>query len=491
LNLKTLELRLSVLRLSGRMEPTERQMQSLLTVDPINTRALFEASLIHDKKGANDKSDQALKHWSKQMRGDAQNYLELAVDYARAGIYSEAIRVLQGGIAAAVAPATPDPMLYYHLAYYLDKTGETAKSLAALNKAAQLPVDYCFPFRHESEPVLRMAIEKLPASGKAPYYLGNLLYDNQPQAAINAWEQAVQREPNLAMAYRNLALAQANAQHDVPQAITAMEKAMSLDPNNARALYELDVYYEANGAPLEKRLAAMTNKTQVANRRDDASTRLILLYLGSGQYDEALRLLETRNFHNWEGSHSLHDVYVDACLLKGRRELAAGKPAEAQTWFQKASTYPRNQEVGQPLHDSRVGQIQYYQGLAYEALGDKAQAQAAWQKAVADDARNPEGLFHKSQAYLKLGEPEKAKEIQDKLLAQAQDRMQKGESTDYFAKFGEKQWPRLRQAETQYLLGLAYYGAGNMAEAKANWEKTLTIHPGHVNARIGLDQMPK
>ncbi len=37
----------------------------------------------------------------------------------------------------------------------------------------------------------------------------------------------------------------------------------------------------------------------------------------NGKYDTALKYLEKNRFHAKEGSESIHDVYVDACLLRG------------------------------------------------------------------------------------------------------------------------------------------------------------------------------
>ena len=52
-------------------------------------------------------------------------------------------------------------------------------------------------------------------------------------------------DSSFALVYRNLAQAYEQAENDTAKAITAMEKAVQLDRNNARFLYELDMLYEA------------------------------------------------------------------------------------------------------------------------------------------------------------------------------------------------------------------------------------------------------
>ena len=43
-----------------------------------------------------------------------------------------------------------------------------------------MPPNYVFPFRLEEVKVLQAAMQANPADARAPYYLGNLLYDRQP-----------------------------------------------------------------------------------------------------------------------------------------------------------------------------------------------------------------------------------------------------------------------------------------------------------------------
>ena len=38
------------------------------------------------------------------------------------------------------------------------------------------------------------------------------------------------------------------------------------------------------------------------------------IYLLLGRYDQAIQLLKTHRFHNWEGYGDIHDVYMDALL---------------------------------------------------------------------------------------------------------------------------------------------------------------------------------
>jgi len=49
---------------------------------------------------------------------------------------------------------------------------------------------------------LKTAINLNPSDGKAHYYIGNILYEKQPEFAIESWKTAVKLNSDLAVAFR-------------------------------------------------------------------------------------------------------------------------------------------------------------------------------------------------------------------------------------------------------------------------------------------------
>jgi tetratricopeptide (TPR) repeat protein len=94
---------------------------------------------------------------------------------------------------------------YYHVISGF-KRGN-AKALDYLNQAAAMPPDYCFPFRLESINILETAIKMVPSDPRAPYYLGNLLYELQPEKAISYWERSRDIDSSFSTVHRNLGMA--------------------------------------------------------------------------------------------------------------------------------------------------------------------------------------------------------------------------------------------------------------------------------------------
>ena len=497
-NPKARNLKAAVLRRMDRADEAAKLAADTLAADPLDLRAAAELFLAQRQLGQTDEAASTARTVRRLLRGEVQSCLEVACDYGNAGLWAEAIEGLQAMVAMAPDQARVFPLLHYYLAYYNEEQarsgadGTIAPAAAAEAArlgllAAQMPPDFCFPLRFEEEPILRRAMERNPQDARAPYYLGNLLYDNQPAKAIAAWERARDLDGSFALAHRNLALAYAQTQGDVPKAIASLEKAVSLNPKEPRFFYELDVLYEAGGAPVQRRLETLARNREIVAQRDDALTRLIVLYTVAGQPGDALDVLQHRRFHNWEGRGEIHGIYVDALLRRGMASALAGKHAEALRDYEAALDYPANLEVGRPYRDRKAPQIHYFIATAHAALGDQAKARAALELAVAQKETSPsEVQYYQALALQKLGQKDDANRIFTGLVKHGASQLQAGEAADYFAKFGERQSERARKAQAHYLAGLGHLGLGQKAEAKAQFTQALEQNPGHLGATIQL-----
>src|SRR5207302_4416456 len=118
---------------------------------------------------------------------DLQTQLDIAHDYSHAGFYAEAIELLTSAAQAsspAVLPLpTPNlgalPLLHYTLGRLEEKRGSDKLASKHFQHAAAQSPDYCFPSRLEEIAILEAAMRANPRDPRAPYYLGNLLYDRR------------------------------------------------------------------------------------------------------------------------------------------------------------------------------------------------------------------------------------------------------------------------------------------------------------------------
>ena len=305
-----------------------------MELDPLNHFAMAELAFLNRNKGKFREAD--LKSLTAALRGEVSSYLELAMDYANSGLFNDASQVLEWYVSRVAAPSRANPLAYYYLGYFAHKRGDADRAMAFYRRAAGAPPDFCFPFQFEAEPILLQAIKANPQDGRACYYLGNLLFDSQPLRAIEFWEKAVQLEPQFAMAHRYLGFARAQAEKDISGAILSMERAVALNPDDARVYYELDVLYEAAGTGVAKRLEVLSRRSEVVTRRDDAVTRRISCCLPHRASTTRLCNYCFIASSNWEGGSESACVFVDACLQMGLIHLRDGRAEDALKSFERA-----------------------------------------------------------------------------------------------------------------------------------------------------------
>ena len=194
-----------------------------------------------------------LDWWARHLTGgplvcDLQTCLDVAHDFARAGLYAEAIGVLQEAVdALRDAPAEQSslptqswgalPLVSYTLGWLYERGGDRKLALKYFRKGAATKPDYCFPARLEEIAVLESAKRANPRDARARYYLGNLLYDRgrRPQA-IAEWENSVKLDPSYSVAWRNLGVGYFNVRKQPAKSRAAYERAHRLGIGRAPAV---------------------------------------------------------------------------------------------------------------------------------------------------------------------------------------------------------------------------------------------------------------
>ncbi|MBN1815803.1 MAG: DUF5107 domain-containing protein [Sedimentisphaerales bacterium] len=483
LNTKALNLRAAVLRKLGRMPEAMEQLDAIARMDPLDIWMLNETVLSGPADRYDSISARAFEKFLTILGEDVQSYLELACDYMGGGFWNEACDVLHRIDNYCKADGTSYPLVYYYLGYLSQKRGDSQGTKNYYRVAASMPGEYCFPFRSESLLVLHSALERNPQDAMAYCYLGNLLYDRRPDEAIVCWEASRQRNNGFWLVQRNLAFGYSQESDQIARAVDHMERAVALEPNNPRLYYELDVLYEQAGVDSGKRLAILEKHKTVVGQRDDALSQLVQLYIVAGRYDDAIDILTTHHFNTWEGGGRIHDVYVDAFLLRGIRRLDSGRPKEALQDFMAAMDYPDNLEVGRPMDDPQLTRSYFWLGMVHEKLGEKEKAMSYFSQCVQANAHRPDFAFYQGMAQVKRGQTEESRKLFTELVQTGQTRLTAGSERDFFEKFGEKLSHQADQAQACYLMGLGHLGLNNMAEAKKQLEQACAYNPNHVWAR--------
>lgn len=418
--------------------------------------------------------------------------LELAVMCLNAGLWREAEYLLD---------RLPErsPLIGYFQGWLAERSGKRDLALTFFKNAAAQPFDLVFPFQIEAAEALRSAMQVNPSDSRAPYYLGLLLFDRQPEEAVRLWEKTVELDPSMAIAWRNLSVAYARQDNGVPKAVAALEKAVALNGADALYLFELDRLYEFSQAPIEKRLALFQTRMATAEKRDDAMSRVVTLLNLSGRYDDSIAIMEKRHFHLWEGGarFNVQDAWTDAHLLRGHRKLAAKDHAGALKDYLASIEYPENLEVTRAYRGSRAPEAFYFAGLALGSLGRTDDARKAWRDSAAEligTEDNPHPavesgavlLYYQALSLAKLGESARAQTLFRSLIESAKAALQRAEGREFFAKFGERQSPRVRAANAHYVAALGHSGLGQSDVAKAEFAKAVDLNPYLLAARARL-----
>ena len=481
LDTKAIALKAGILRKLRRGQQAEKAAAVALKIDPLDFRAMNELWLAESLQGNREAAKAALDRMTRKMRDEVQAYLELAAEYFAAGMWDEAVAVLRRPIDSKMPFAATYPLVHYYLGYALQQQGKIDEAQAAFATASASPSDYCFPFRLEGLDVLQAALAANHQDARALYYLGNLLFDLQPDRAIQYWEKSRALDSSLATVHRNLGWAYYRVKNDVVRAIGCYERALACGDLAPRLFLELDTLYEFGNVASAQRLAALEPNHEIVVKRQDSFLREIMVLVLAGKYESAIDYLENNFFHAQEGRNEIRDIFVDAHLLEGLRLMKAGRPREALAHFLRADEYPENLSMGRPKTDPRRPQIDYCTATAYAALGDADKARQFFRRSAdqKEIARRPEARFYQATSLSKLDRKDEARTIYNELVETGKRQLGEDESADFFAKFGEQKTRKAKAAIAHYLLGLGFLGQGRTVEAQKELQQATQMNLAH------------
>jgi len=259
---------------------------------------------------------------------------------------------------------------------------------------------------------------------------------------------------------------------------------VDLKKDDPRYYYELDVLYEMNNASLERRFQLFSSNPEVVRERNDSYVREIEVLLLNGMYDHAIYRLTSHTFIRQEGVVNLHNLFVDAMLLKGREFLLSGNDSLALEQFLLADTYPSNQRIGRISVYPKEAQIYYFTGLAYKQLNEKGKAKSYFKKAVRTQVGTSEYLYYKAMSQVELGDETEALETSGQLIRNGEEALERAGDADFFAKFGEEAGLITRKATAYYHMALGYLAAGDNANAQESFNQALALKNSIIWANI-------
>lgn len=187
-------------------------------------------------------------------------------------------------------------------------------------------------------------LQSLGDSAFARYLLGCFWYSKRRyDEAVSCWRETLEKSPDYAPAHRLLGVYSWNKQQDATHALAYLQRAVALEPDNARFLFELDFLQKLLARPVHERLTTLVERKAVVLKRDDLTAELLSLWNASGHYADAAAILDTRVFHPWEGGEGkITGQYLLNQLHRALQFIERGAFKQATDCLKAALRYPDN-----------------------------------------------------------------------------------------------------------------------------------------------------
>ena len=465
----------ALLRKLGNPDKALTLLEDQLAYDPLNFAAYYEKSLT--------KGDGSLEPWHDNMQDIENNYLEVATNYMNAGLLDDGISLLSS------LENPSNPLIFYYRSWFYSELGNYSKAAEMIKLAKETSIEYCFPYRQETEIVLNRAIKLDPENVPAYYLLGNLLFDNRPEDAMAAWENAGAIDNSVPMVWRNLAFGAFYHRNDNEGAIKYMTRAIEEDNSVPLWFAELSRYYDVSNADFRECLAILRKNIDIVKKDVSAPKTLVSLLNLNGEYDEAIKFLESHHFRTWEGGREIYWRYVDAHTLKALQLINDKKYSLALAELEKAFLYPENLEVGKASDDERNALIHFYSGVAYDEMGQEKKANESFQKSVS--SKNRRGmydlLYYQAKSHQKLGNSDKAIEIFNDLIKRGRELRENGADNTLIAVEEGSSKNNIARSYSYFLEALGNKGLGNNSEAQNLFETALQEYNNNLWAKVMME----
>lgn len=367
-DLQTLTLKAYLLRKLGRGEEALNVIAAIKGIDPLDYWSEFERAFVKDGNlsflaGTRDRRSEGIIA--------VQELLEVVSNYLTLGDNEAALAVLDEAVAIGT-PFADYPLVHLYRAYI---TGDKAE----VEKATALSPFNNFPMRIEEVAMFEALEELCPQNYALPYYFGNLLYYiGQKDRGLAQWHRAVDLNPTFSLACRNVGFGEGQ-KGNFEESIRYYDMAIKADPSDPMLFTESDKIREKAGVDPKARMKILESHIATVMKYDDSVMRLLQAYNETGNYDKAIKIMNNRHFHLWEGGGQIHNIYVASHILKGQSYLDKKKYNKALEEFDKATLYPENLEVAAPANkkvtlESIIQDMQDELNDNYAKFGDSDKA---------------------------------------------------------------------------------------------------------------------
>ena len=331
----------SYLRLALEVAPddprTAEELSAILVAEgqQENSRKLAEESLAQFPQSY-FLQEQAGRPDLHHLGNDAQRVLNVASEYMRLGMYSQAVQVLSREYPRAVAdesepgqiPPNKHPMVAYYRGYCREQLHQSGA--ADFSAAAKLPTNYVFPSRADDLQVLTAALKANPQDASAHYLIGTLYFSKGlSEQALEQWQEARQLNPQIPVLHASLGRALLHVKNNPTEALAVFQDGLSTDPRNLELYRGMDQTLSILRRPAQERVKALERYPDLEHLPTPLTYEWILNLAEAGEFDKAEALFHKRFFQREEGGTNVRQVWLEVQLQKALTLAQQGHCPEA------------------------------------------------------------------------------------------------------------------------------------------------------------------
>ena len=412
----------------------------------------------------------------------APAYNNLGSALCRTRRMDEAVAVYQ----EALALDPSDAMAHANLGNALSMQGKCGEALIACRKAVELDPDYALGFNSLGNVLVqlreldaavaayRRAIELDPEFATAHVGLGRALnLQHKPDEALDRLHKAIELDPACAPAFHNLGIV-LKGMKKLDEAIASYRRSVDIDPHFGAAYSSLGIALSERN-DVEGAVAALKKAVELVPDSADAHQNLAVMLGRLQKPDEALAScrraveIDPKNAKRQLAlGNSLHGLarfdealtcYREAARLDPRSSVAYGCMGDVFLLQRKAgesaASYRKAVEIDPRYANAYIGL-----GRALRELGEIAGAISAFEEALRIQPRNAGRADELARLLVTCEDPELRNPPHAVELAETAVGLDPSQS---------------RYLET---LGMARYRAGQWAEARAAFERSMELRDG-------------
>ncbi len=320
------------------------------------------------------------------LRDDPEQWLEVATEYANLRSWDKAIDLLRTGC-SQFENVERNPLVHYSLAYYLSNAGvECGAQQQEYEKAAAGDLDYCFPWRLETIPVLQAAIEYNAGDWQAKYLLGNLLTARgRHEEALQLWLAAAAIDDSYSVLCRNVGFGLWQWHDEKDEAILWYQKAIGRRPDDYHLYIELVQLLSADERSAEERLVLLHSAPSEIQKKWQIAAHAAGILVELEHWDEAVQELQSHSFIPLEGVRGTRQLWVEALLGRAGAAEETGDLDAALADCELALQYPRNLGVGKSAHPQKEDARIYLQAAQVAGKQGDSRKQEQYLRLAATD----------------------------------------------------------------------------------------------------------